>query len=660
MGKKGKKKSNNSSSSAAASKSEKEQKRQARLSLVDEQGRMHREDGIRFYGLLDFIVLSCIGDIEKERRVSPNVPPLNWPERDGLQKMPDAVRSIVMSYVLRNIDRLSAEVDLGVHDELFLKCFSRSIEEKDKDDIRSWKNHIFDDFIVVDHIAHKGTVLVQVGRVQQVEGEEELHSTRSENDNHPPRVFIIQGISTPIEELFMPITKKMMTDSPSFKVYQMPIAIINTTILPYQGGLTYGVVYNSQEQKKYYHTPQQYAEAVRIACDAYKETVLNQEMSASSSCAKLYDSVTPEIVRLTKNEFKQDLDEETKLLNAASYATLRNNPAVNQVFVASTFWLPFHNIPPTDTRQIQVIEEILLGGRPLNTIHEGFKHMNRAELLVHDDDPCPIHRRIGGTVALPFAQCCKREHIKRIMKARKRGDVELRSATYFYNPVDEEENEYVDRYLDQSFRQNILDKVRIAPLDSSDVRLRVPLSSVDEVKMRMDSSELFISINPPGSRYVELRWTFISCLPVTVFGGGILVFGDVSLNTQTGDFIGEAITEERCAALIRHMKDVCAFPPSIPVEDVHLVGQVVGKTKPNKKALLRNDEMLAEEFQTNTSVEIDKETHRNRTCEYCGKTEKDGFKLLRCACKKYYYCCKEHQVANWKDHKATCIQIRKG
>lgn len=159
----------NSSSSAAASKAEKEQKRQARLSLVDEQGRMHREDGIRFYGLLDFIALSCIDAIEKERRVTPNIPPLNWPARDGLQKMPDAVRSIVMSYILRNIDRLSAEVDLGIHDELFLKCFSRSIEEKDKDDIRSWKNHLFDDFIVVDHISHKGTVLVQVGRVQQVE-----------------------------------------------------------------------------------------------------------------------------------------------------------------------------------------------------------------------------------------------------------------------------------------------------------------------------------------------------------------------------------------------------------------------------------------------------------------------------------------------------------
>lgn len=39
MGKKGKKKCNNSSSS------EKEQKRLARLSLVDEQGRMPREDG---------------------------------------------------------------------------------------------------------------------------------------------------------------------------------------------------------------------------------------------------------------------------------------------------------------------------------------------------------------------------------------------------------------------------------------------------------------------------------------------------------------------------------------------------------------------------------------------------------------------------------------
>ena len=51
MGKKAKQKG----SSSAASKAEKEQKRAARLSLIDKHGRMPRDDGIRFYALLDFV-----------------------------------------------------------------------------------------------------------------------------------------------------------------------------------------------------------------------------------------------------------------------------------------------------------------------------------------------------------------------------------------------------------------------------------------------------------------------------------------------------------------------------------------------------------------------------------------------------------------------------
>ncbi len=51
MGKKGKKKG----ASSAATKAEKEQKRAARLSLIDKHGRMPRDDGIRFYALLDFL-----------------------------------------------------------------------------------------------------------------------------------------------------------------------------------------------------------------------------------------------------------------------------------------------------------------------------------------------------------------------------------------------------------------------------------------------------------------------------------------------------------------------------------------------------------------------------------------------------------------------------
>jgi hypothetical protein len=97
----------------------------------------------------------------------------------------------------------------------------------------------------------------------------------------------------------------------------------------------------------------------------------------------------------------------------------------------------------------------------------------------------------------------------------------------------------------------------------------------------------------------------------------------------------------------------------------------MGKSKPDKAAMSRNVELLKEDFDINASIAIDKVSRRFRRCEYCGKAEEgnssgkaddngDDFKLLQCACKKYYYCSKEHQKLNWKDHRATCIKIREG
>lgn len=45
-----------------------------------------------------------------------------------------------------------------------------------------------------------------------------------------------------------------------------------------------------------------------------------------------------------------------------------------------------------------------------------------------------------------------------------------------------------------------------------------------------------------------------------------------------------------------------------------------------------------------------------RSCRVCGLTEK----LLMCAsCKSVYYCGKEHQVADWKLHKAACREMKR-
>lgn len=53
-------------------------------------------------------------------------------------------------------------------------------------------------------------------------------------------------------------------------------------------------------------------------------------------------------------------------------------------------------------------------------------------------------------------------------------------------------------------------------------------------------------------------------------------------------------------------------------------------------------------------------------CRFCGSATRQSAaegenkdSLLRCACEAAYYCSKEHQVEDWKNHKATCKSIRK-
>ncbi|KAI9921209.1 hypothetical protein PsorP6_002105 [Peronosclerospora sorghi] len=51
-------------------------------------------------------------------------------------------------------------------------------------------------------------------------------------------------------------------------------------------------------------------------------------------------------------------------------------------------------------------------------------------------------------------------------------------------------------------------------------------------------------------------------------------------------------------------------------------------------------------------------------CRYCGSStrraaEGDSKSLLRCECEATFYCCKEHQIEDWTNHKRICKTIRK-
>ena len=589
--------------------------------------------------------------------------PLNWPERDGLQIMPDSARTIVLSYIWKHINRITDEIDNGRHDELYLKKVGRRIADADKNEIRSWRNHIEDDFVVVNHVPHKGSLFVQVGRVAAFEQKGLPGPIQDDSDIHDPRVFFVQGLATPMKEMCETSHNALVKTYPSLKKYDLPISFLHTTILPFNGGLTYAVT-AEQTNRSYYETAQQYAAAVKIAHDCYKSTVLKNQVTSIELKCKLYDTITTDIVRQAKDKASANASyaQEKRLREEFRPDDRHNDPEMTCLNVHGMIWMPFANSDGVnDPRTVNVINEVM-SERPLKEVREGFKHRIVYEVWFNDHEPCPFHRRMGAdTTPIPsFAECCKKDHLKRVAKARKREESLI--CSYLYNPVEEEEAECISR--DPVARQQILSMIRIGPFDVSDVRLRVPLSYLDEVKWRMDNAQIYLPVIDSG---VEYKWIYLGWIPVAVGGAGLLSFGDITLNTETGVFAATAMTADRCAALITRMKILCSYGEAvgkgIPVEDISLIGTQMGKSKPDKTAMSRNVEQLKEDFDIKASMAIDKVSRTFRRCQYCGKTEEvenDDFKLLQCLCKKYYYCSKQHQKLNWKDHKATCLEIREG
>lgn len=499
------------------SKAEKEQKRAARLSLIDKEGRMPRQDGIRFYSLLDFVALIVIEDVEKARQPinGPPIPPLGWPRKDGMQCMSVGARNIVIHHILNNIDDIVREVDSGKHDTFFKTSVGRSIEEADKKDIRSWKNHVQDEFIVVDFIPHRGgesclgifdrtssspiclplAVFVQVGRVPEKEVEDHFPRLLNESDVHEPRVFLVQGLASPLAEMCGKQSKELLATYPSLSSYDLPIAFIHTTLLNYLGGITYAVTVEAENQSHHYRTPQLILESARIAVEAYKSTVLKNEPVSTS--AKLYKSIEPAFARLANDEMRGLVRESMLAQDRGDIDDRRDDPKVLTVSVLVMMWLPFQH-GPTDPATLQALEEITSGDRPLRVLREGFKYQACKSMDIRDDEPCPLCRRMMGDVARPFVECCKPGHLKRAKKGIKHQD--RYSEAYLYNPVDQDEGNYLIR--NPHLRFEILNRLRIGPLSCSDVKLIVPRKYIEEIKWRLDNAPIFLAV-------LEYKWLYL-------------------------------------------------------------------------------------------------------------------------------------------------------
>jgi hypothetical protein len=130
------------------------------------------------------------------------------------------------------------------------------LSKGEKEEIRSWKVHVEDNFFVLGHIPGQGTVLVQIGRLQH---QEHLPPhTGSQNEYHEPCVFVVQRLddwlatlTAPVRAHFQKEHASLLKRHPEFKD---ALCIVHAALLPYNSGITYMPIISSS-QAFHYTTP---------------------------------------------------------------------------------------------------------------------------------------------------------------------------------------------------------------------------------------------------------------------------------------------------------------------------------------------------------------------------------------------------------------------
>ena len=137
-----------------------------------------------------------------------------------------------------------------------------------------------------------------------------------------------------------------------------------------------------------------------------------------------------------------------------------------------------------------------------------------------------------------------------------------------------------------------------------------------------------------------------------------MTFGDVMLFPDKGILEAEVLTSGRVESLIEVLKHICT---GIPILEASLEMRPSYKNPPDQEAFEANRKLLKEGLDCKVTASINKAVNESFGiyCGFCSCTEEQaGKKLLRCACKSEYYCCKNHQREDWNDHKQQCRRIR--
>jgi len=261
------------------------------------------------------------------------------------------------------------------------------------------------------------------------------------------------------------------------------------------------------------------------------------------------------------------------------------------------------------------------------------------------------------TIRVPFIEDLaknKSEYLRRVAKAKQK-EIFMKMRL-MYNPVGRAEAEKKEALAVLTRESKVIvPDLRIGFQDMGLVILKVSPLLTHIIKERMDSCQRFHSPR-------EYKWIYWGHMPLNMGQMGVMTFGDITLDPDTGVFEAKDETAERLTLLIAEMKDVCV---DMPILEASLEMQPAYKMKPDPVAFKKNKALLRDGLQCEVPVHasINKEINEGFVlkCGFCGifeESEEDGSPLLMCACKYIFYCCKKHQRQHWPDHKAECNRIR--
>eukprot|EP00978_Attheya_sp_CCMP212_P001408 scaffold2972_cov48-Attheya_sp.AAC.2 len=642
------------------------------LGGVDAEGRMHENQLWRFYGLLQVLAAMALPKLNAERASAPgsekNTAPLQWNSSDLTANSADTVE-MVMHYSLQEIDWLVDQVEKNATDRrnqaIIQQCLGRRMSKGEKEEIQSFQVHVKDDFFVLGHIPGKGAVLVQVGRLRH---QEPLPHNMIQDEYHEPRVFVVQGLVDSLSSLTAPIRAHFQKEHPSllkkYPEFEDSLCRVHTTLLPYNNGIIFMLTIGGP-QTNHYSTPQDLAAAMDKAVDAYRQAFpddslnSNSKMNSSTSVA-LFHSLDPvkdeSICRLTSRARNQNMLGVARR-ECPMRAELKKQASTTPIKVTMRFWQPYQDT--SHPRYDKMIEQATIGigdGEDNNSkpfLLEGVRNMENEEVLVDDHDPCPFHR-IFGEQCSSFADCCKSEYLRRVAKATQNSNV--MKMCLIYNPVGRAEAEKKEALAVSTGENTIVLSalLRIGYPDKGVVKLKVSPPFTRIIKKRMDSCQRFHS-----SR--EYKWMYWGHMPLNMGEMGVMTFGDITLDPDTGVFEARDQTAERLTLLIAEMKYVCV---DMFILEASLEMQPAYKMKPDPVAFEKNKALLQDGLHwVAVHASINKEINEGFVlkCGFCGtfeELEEDGSPLLMCACKYIFYCCKKHQRRHWPDHKAECNRIR--